>query len=205
MRSQTRRVAFVDRSLICHDAGVKTKWIAVAAGIALALAGCAPQVPSAGRSAVNAEGGAMSDAGELTEPDPAFAAHFTDPIYADSAGEFAPFGTDEGADLLAEWSERRDELTADSTVADLIGSPEEAAELFSLLDARDASGVPTPGGGVDAATIVVGAAFTLLRLTGHIDEVGREHAMRALDVLTDQYGPQEELRRQRQDLESWRN
>ncbi|KZE91614.1 hypothetical protein AVP41_01158 [Microbacterium sp. TNHR37B] len=170
----------------------------------MALAGCAPQTFPAAGPPSPPERGAAGSAEELADPDPSFAAHFTDPIYDDPAGEFAPFGSDEGADLLAEWSERRDELDADSTVAELIGTADGAAEIFSLLDARDASGVPLPGEGVDAATIIVGAAFTLLRLTGHIDAPGREHAMRALDVLIDRYGPQEDLLRQRQDLDAWR-
>lgn len=41
----------------------------------------------------------MTDDEDLPKAAPAFAAHFTDPIYNDSGGEFAPFGTDEGFDL----------------------------------------------------------------------------------------------------------
>jgi hypothetical protein len=36
------------------------------------------------------------------EPHPRFAAHFTDPLCSDTSDNFAPFGTDEGADILAE-------------------------------------------------------------------------------------------------------
>lgn len=35
-------------------------------------------------------------------PHPAFAAHFIDPIYDDPALETAPFGDDDGADLLSD-------------------------------------------------------------------------------------------------------
>lgn len=51
---------------------------------------------------------------------PAFAAHFADPLYDDPANDFAPFGNDEGWDLLAGWSERTDELGPTSTVLDLL-------------------------------------------------------------------------------------
>jgi hypothetical protein len=53
---------------------------------------------------------AMMDNEDLPEAAPAFAAHFSNPVYDDPAGEFAPFGSDEGFDMLYEWAERRDEL-----------------------------------------------------------------------------------------------
>jgi len=53
----------------------------------------------------------MSDDGALPEAAPAFRSHFTDPVYDDQAGDLAPFGTDEGWDLLHEWAARRNELT----------------------------------------------------------------------------------------------
>lgn len=134
---------------------------------------------------------------------PAFQRHFTDPVYDDPAGEFAPFGTDEGADLMDEWADRRDEI-ADFTVADLLGESgfEGALDDLDLPDGGE--DVPEPGGPIDAATIVVGAAFTLLRLTGRIDPAGREAALRALGVLEGAYGPMPELERQHADLDAWR-
>ena len=53
--------------------------------------------------------------------DDAFTDHFTSPIYDDPAGEFAPFGTDEGADLLADWAARTDELGPTSTMSPSVG------------------------------------------------------------------------------------
>jgi sulfur carrier protein ThiS len=101
---------------------------------------------------------------DLPEAAPAFSAHFTDPVYDDPAGEFAPFGSDQGFDMLYEWAERRDEIDEDTTVADLI-EQSGFAEVVNELDAPERPGIPVPGGQVDAATITIGAAFTLLRLT----------------------------------------
>lgn len=138
----------------------------------------------------------------LPEASEAFAAHFTDPIYNDPADEFAPFGTDEGWSLLNEWAERRVELDSDTTVADLIRESG-FTDTESNLDAETRPEIPNPGGSVDAATIVVSAGFTLLRLTGHIDEVGLRQTLAALNVLIGYYGSPEQLLIQRSDLESW--
>lgn len=143
--------------------------------------------------------------GESSLPDAraSFTAHFSDPIYEDVADEFAPFGSDEGWDLLHEWAERRDELRAGTTLAELIeesGFGDLAAEIVVQED----SGIPAPGGQIDAATIVVGAGFTLLRLSGRIDDAGRQHMLDALNVLIHRFGSVPALVRQRTDLESWR-
>lgn len=142
------------------------------------------------------------DDGDLPKAAPAFAAHFSDPVYNDAGSEFAPFDTDEGFDLLYEWDERRDELEADTTVADLI---EESgfSDIFSELDTPEGPGIPRPGGQVDAATITIGAGFTLLRLTGRIDDEGRRQTLMALDILIRRWDAPEQLVRQRSDLESW--
>ncbi len=130
--------------------------------------------------------------------DEAFTDHFTSPIYDDPAGEFAPFGTDEGADLLADWAARTDELGPTSTVRDLLADgledPADVDGMLAQLDDED---------GVDAATVVVGAGFTLLRLTGQIDDEGRAAVLRALAALESFYGEQPELNRMRDDLESF--
>lgn len=142
------------------------------------------------------------DTEDLPKAAPAFAAHFTDPVYDDLAGEFAPFGTDEGFDLLHEWAGRRDELGPDTSVADLL---EESgfADVVSELDSPEGPGIPGPGGQVDAATITTGAGFTLLRLSGRIDDEGRRQTLKAIDVLIRRYDSPPELLRQRADLESW--
>lgn len=128
----------------------------------------------------------------------AFTDHFSSPIYDDPAGEFAPFGTDEGADLLADWAARSDELGPTSTVRDLLADgfddPSDVDGMLAELDDED---------GVDTATTVVGAGFTLLRLTGQIDDEGRAAVLRALAALESFYGEQPELSRMRDDLESF--
>ena len=143
----------------------------------------------------------MTDNEDLPESAPAFAAHFTDPIYSDPANDFAPFGSDEGWDMLDEWADRSDELHSNTTVSDVL---EESgfAEIVSELDNEEKPEIHAPGQ-VDAATITVAAGFTLLRLTGHIDEAGRQHTLEALDMLIRYYGSRPELVRQRTDLESW--
>lgn len=67
----------------------------------------------------------------------------------------------------------------------------------------ESSGIPVPGGQVEAATIVVGAGFTLLRLTGRIDDAGRRQTLKALNVLINRYDAPVELLKQRADLETW--
>ena len=145
-----------------------------------------------------------SDSDSLPRADPAFARHFTDPVYEDGSGEFAPFGTDEGWDMLHECAERRAELTKSTTVADLI-EDSDLTDVVQGLDTPERPGIPVPAGQVDAATITIGAAFTLLRLTGHIDDGGREKTLKALDALIRFYGPRPQLLRQRTDLLSWHN
>ena len=104
--------------------------------------------------------------------------------------------------MLHEWAQRREELGPETTVADLI---EESgfADIVSELDSPEGPGIPVPGGQVDAATITIGAGFTLLRLTGRIDEEGRRQTLKALDVLIRRYDSPQELMRQQADLESW--
>jgi uncharacterized protein YfeS len=53
------------------------------------------------------------------------------------------------------------------------------------------------------ATLVAASAFTLLRLTGQIDDTGRQQALEALDILIDFFGDQPDLQQQRTDLDSW--
>lgn len=59
--------------------------------------------------------------------------------------------------------------------------------------------------GIETVQFVVGAAFTLLRLTGRLDEDDRALALLAVGFLIDQVGPERELVVQRDDLLTWRN
>ncbi len=169
---------------------MRKRWSAgVALGMALLSGGCVDgQTPSEPNRTGMEEMVEHSDG--WPEAHPAFKAHFTDPIYEDEGGEFAPFGTDEGWELVMEWGERRHELGPRVTVAELLGDDAQA-----LLNEQS----------VDAATITVGAGFTVLRLTGQIDEAGRQHTLQAIQILEDSYGPIDELDIQRRDLQSWRN
>lgn len=126
----------------------------------------------------------------MAPADPAFSAHFTDAVYADPADELAPFGSDEGADLLADWEERRDDLGPHATVADVLeGDPSSYLASNTL----------------DDAMAVQAAGFVLLRLTGRIDHEGREATLAALEQLAqpDKWGPEPQLLRQLHDLRSW--
>lgn len=149
-------------------------------------------------------GEADAEDAPLPAADPAFARHFTDPVYEDQGGEFAPFGTDEGWDMLYEWAARRSTLDDSTTVADLLNGTD-FGWVTETLDEPEGPGIPEPAGQVDAATIMIGAGFTLLRLTGHIDDEGRRQTLKALDILIRRYESPPELLRQRDDLLSWRN
>jgi uncharacterized protein YfeS len=145
----------------------------------------------------------------LPTPHPAFSAHFTDAIYDAPGLESAPFGSDEGADILWEWGRRRDELGPDSTIAGLMGIDE--AGLDAQVEAM--AGINH----LDQAAIVRGAAFTLLRLTGHLNDRDRELALRTIEyeiqtTANPGWLPAEAraqllppLHRQREDLLTWIN
>ncbi|WP_454858408.1 hypothetical protein [Promicromonospora soli] len=130
--------------------------------------------------------------GIVTEPKhPRFAVHFTDPIYDDPANDFAPFGNDEGADILADWATRVGELDEASTVRTI---------LEDLFDEGSGDVAAIEDGDVDTAMFAVGAAFTLLRLAGRIDHEGTLLALRGLDVIEGFYTSVPEVERMRSDL-----
>ncbi|WP_088320935.1 hypothetical protein [Kineosporia sp. R_H_3] len=121
---------------------------------------------------------------------PAFAAHFTDPLYDDLADEFAPFGSDEGADMLADWVHGPEDLTAASTYRDV---------LSAFTDDVEALVMEAHAGAMDLAAVVLGGCFTLLRLTGRIDPEGRRVLLDTLDVMEREYGA-EQFRTMRRDV-----
>ena len=134
----------------------------------------------------------------LPDAVPVFRAHFTDPIYDDPADDMAPFGSDEGWDVLMTWAPpRSSELGPDSTIATVLDvPPEQVREIAGPMDDID---------GVGSAMMIVAAAFTLLRLTGRISEDDRALALEALDFEIEQYGEEPALLTQRRDLQSWTN
>lgn len=139
-----------------------------------------------------------TDGFSLARPVPAFAQHFTDPLYDDAGDAFAPFGSDEGSDLLAEWAERRADLDETSTLATILGcEPDAVARYAGDLDGID---------GIETAKFISSAAFVLLRLAGHINEEDRRQALAALDFQIRVCAETPAvLRTQRHDLATWRN
>ena len=151
------------------------------------------------------KGNPMADGYTLATPDPAFARHFTDPLYDEPGDEFAPFGSDEGADLLSDWVKRRGDLDATSTLATVLRCrPEEVAAYAGPMDGVD---------GLETAMYVTSAAFILLRLTGHLAEADQQQALAALDfqirilplINTALADTPAALTTQRDDLTTWRN
>jgi uncharacterized protein YfeS len=121
---------------------------------------------------------------------PAFAAHFRDPVYDDEGNDLAPFGNDEGWDLLVGWVKRAGELDSGSTLAQI------ASEWFEDVPAPDDLNEDD----VDLNDIVIGAGFTLLRLTGQIGEADRALVLRALDIRDRTHGQHPETQQMRTDL-----
>lgn len=136
----------------------------------------------------------------LATPAPAFAQHFTDPLYDNPGDEFAPFGSDEGSDLLASWAERRADLDETSTLATILGcEPDAVASYAGEMDGID---------GIETAMFITSAAFVLLRLAGHINEADQQQALAALDFQINTLRLAETpaaLSTQRHDLGTWRN
>lgn len=121
---------------------------------------------------------------------PVFAAHFRDSIYDDEANDLAPFGNDEGWDLLVDWVKRADELDSGSTLAQIASEWFEDAPALDDLNEDD----------VDLNDIVIGAGFTLLRLTGQIGEADRALVLRALDIRDRPHGQHPETQQMCTDL-----
>lgn len=104
---------------------------------------------------------------------PAFTRHFTGRIYDpsdSSAYDWPPFGTDEGSDELNEWAGRIDELAQNATVRYMLGGANE-----TTVDGGSADELS------DAHEALIGIGFTLLGLTGQIDDEGRQWVKNALE------------------------
>lgn len=188
--------------------------------LAIALTGCgtervAVDPADAGVSTVAAAGSTTATSQTARETDfplhPGFADHFSADVYSDLGAQFGPFGSEEGYDMLSEWSGRNFELSPSSTVRDLLAGAQEDA-VAEDTDDEDTGSVDSvffdvlgntadPADDVvDEATIVLGAGFTLLRLTGHIDAEGEQVTLEALDAVESFYGSQPEFDQMRQDL-----
>ena len=133
----------------------------------------------------------------LPEAHPDFRAHFSDPVYDSEGTDEAPFGNDEGWELVMDWGARRDELLPDGRIATIFGTED------ILTFAGPMVGVD----GLDTAQNVVGAGFTVLRLTGRITEEDRAATLLAIGFMIEMT-PEDgrAIREQvRDDLMSWRN
>jgi len=133
---------------------------------------------------------------ELVKAHPAFTRHFSAPIYDDPANELAPFGSDEGWDLLFTVAQRCEELTDTATLDDVLA-------LADVPVADEWGENPEGEQWYEDATFVAAAGFTLLRLTGQIDPAGHQRTLQAVNILIDYFGEHPDLLQQRADLHSW--
>lgn len=134
----------------------------------------------------------------LTQPHGNYAKHFTSEFYEDPANEFAPFGSDEGFDVISLAEDHRDEISASTTVQELLEIVDAplSDEWSQTLKGQEA---------LDDAVFISSAAFALIRITGRIDPRGHKKALKSLKVLIDNFGDESELVQQKIDLESWTN
>lgn len=109
----------------------------------------------------------------IVPPHPKFSVEFTHPLYSSEGDEFAPFGSDEGADLLHTWARREADLAAGATLRTiLVDGTDEPDQLWAEFTQAD------PPAELDA--ILIAGGFVLLRLTGGIDDDGRTMVLQAL-------------------------
>ena len=138
----------------------------------------------------------LDDDAYLPEAHPTFAAHFTDELYEDPADDFAPFGSDEAADEIFGWMTHVEDVTATSTVRQLVAISYDEEDEASL-EADWASDDDT----LDMITIALG--FFLIRVTGQIDDIGRQDVLAALARQQDRYGEQPQFTIMTRDLTSF--
>jgi uncharacterized protein YfeS len=135
----------------------------------------------------------MTDEAEYLPPShPTFAAHFSDPIYDDTADDSTPFGSDEAADEVFEWMARGvgPDLTLQAMLIESFGDDTD----ISNLDFDD-----EPLG-----IIVIALGFLLLRVNGKLEPEGREAVLKALDWYKAYLGPDAvNLDKAKSDLESF--
>jgi uncharacterized protein YfeS len=147
----------------CASAGEPVPAVPVPGG------GPSPSVPVPSDAAKQPTRSADASDPDFPTRHPRFAEHFTDPLYVDQAEEFAPFGSDEGSDTLAIWTDRRTELTKCTTLR----------WMFEQDDEADALDDPASNG-PDVDGFIIGAGFTLILFTGHIDTEGKQLVLDAL-------------------------
>ena len=129
----------------------------------------------------------------LPEAHPGFRRAFPSELYDDQADEFAPFGSDEGWDAMAEIVEDFTPLDDDVT---LRGLSEDVLELeddeFEATDLDETE---------ESDFAVIGVGFTILRLSGRIDDEGRRWLIDAVARQQRRFGDDiEVLQRMAADL-----
>ena len=128
---------------------------------------------------------------------PAYAAHFTDPMYSDAAGEFTPFGNDEGADAFLDLAQDRPALERGTLAYVFRDDAELAQHELAKRAARSRE---------DLYLRVIGWGFGLIRLTGQIDTDGLETLKLAVRRQAELWGGRApEYQRMLADLESFPN
>lgn len=110
----------------------------------------------------------------MTTKHPRYVAHFTDPLYDDVSDDAAPFGSDQGADMLRDAELAGWTLPPDSTIASLL--PWGTVEECFAEAAR---------GDIDGLLLIYAAGFLLLRFEGRISDADREVLLRALEGIVD--------------------
>lgn len=90
---------------------------------------------------------------------PKYVAHFTDPLYDSRTLDSAPFGSDQGADMLHEVEMSGGALPPD-------------ASIETVLPWGDVDGyfAAAEKGDVDGLSFIYAAGFLLLRFNAHIEE-----------------------------------
>jgi uncharacterized protein YfeS len=111
---------------------------------------------------------------------PDFLRAFPGDLYDDQADEFAPFGSDEGWDAMAEIVEDLMPLDPDVTLRQL------SEEVLELVDEEFEATDPDETADSDFA--VIGVGFTILRLTGRIDAEGRQWLIDAIGRHQSRFG-----------------
>ncbi|GAB3989114.1 hypothetical protein [Nocardioides marmoraquaticus] len=101
--------------------------------------------------------------------DPRYTAHFTDPLYDDVADDCAPFGSDQGSDLLHDVEQAGRTIAPDATIESLL--PWGSVESF-FADAER--------GDVDGLLLIYATGFLLLRYRGDLSGTDLEVLQRAV-------------------------
>lgn len=138
------------------------------------------------------------EVGDLPPADPAFAAHFRDAIYDDPGAEFGPFGSDEGFELVHQWTGAVNHASLRQVLTEVgMSGSDRWLTPVQVEDCGDPSAL------VDDAVLVQSAGFAVLRLTGRIDAEGKSMVLHALEFLIGFYGGPREYVVQRDDLSRW--